>query len=214
MPEERQRPMVVADTLEDTADVATGVFAGPICGLKYQTPTMTGLTNARGEFRYRTTEAVTFLVGGVVLGTTKGAPRVNLAQLVNRVAGKIDKLHDPLVTNLARLVQTLDQDGDVESGVTIAPVVHQLLERTVLNFNQTTGDRDEAAEVVGEGEAKAGAGSFAHDPAVVALLETLNAAPDVFTAKKPRRLRSAAAARNELRRNIRGIVKMTDVKIP
>lgn len=214
MPDERQRPMLVADTHEDAAVVATGVFAGPICGLKYQTPTMTGLTNARGEFQYRKTEAVTFLVGGLVLGTTKGAPRVNLAQLVNRVAGKIDKLHDPLVTNLARLVQTLDQDGDVESGVTIAPVVHRLLERTVLNFNQTTADRDEAAEVVGEGEAKAGAGGFAHDPIVIKLLETLNATPEVFTANKPRRLRGAAAARNELRRNIRGIVKMTDVKVP
>ena len=139
--------MLVAETHEDTTDVATGMFAGPICGLKYQTPTMTGVTNARGEFQYRETEAVTFLVGGLVLGTTEGAPRVTLAHLVNRVAGKIDKLHDPLVTNLARLVRTLD--GDVEAGVTIAPVVHQLLERTVLNFNQTTGDRDEAAEVVG-----------------------------------------------------------------
>ena len=65
---------------------------------------------------------------------------------------------------------------------------------------------------MGEGEAKAGAGSFAHDSAVIGLLETLNAAPDVFTAKTPRKLR--AAARNELRRNIRGLVKVTDVKVP
>ena len=31
----------------------TGVFAGPICGLKYETPTLSGVTNERGEFQYR-----------------------------------------------------------------------------------------------------------------------------------------------------------------
>lgn len=31
----------------------TGVLAGLICGLRYQTPTASGLTNARGEFPYR-----------------------------------------------------------------------------------------------------------------------------------------------------------------
>ena len=94
-------------------DSATGVFAGPISGLRYQTPTKTGFTNERGEFQYRIGESVTFLVGGLVLGSVEGAPRVNLAQLVNRADGKIDRLHDPIVTNLARLVQTLDRDGTV-----------------------------------------------------------------------------------------------------
>ena len=88
---------------------------------------------------------MTFLIGGLVLGSVVGAPRVNLAQLVNRVDGKIDRLHDPIVTNLARLVQTLDQDRNVETGVTIAPVVHELIGPVVINFNQATTD---AAEVV------------------------------------------------------------------
>src|SRR5258708_12729149 len=55
---------------------------------------------------------------------------------------------------------------------------------------------------------------FASDPMVTELLRKLNATPEVFTANKPRALRNAAAARNELRRNIRGIIKTTDVKIP
>ncbi len=178
----------------------TGVFAGPIVGLKYQTPTRTGVTNARGEFLYKRGEAVTFLVGGLVVGTVEGAPRINLAQLVNRVAGKIDKLRDPSVTNLARFIQTLNMGGDIEAGVTIAPIVHEIIEPMVINFDQAESDAD--------------ARSFARDPMVTSLLEKLNATPGVFTAKTPRGLRNAAAARNELRRNIRGIVKTTDVKIP
>ncbi len=205
-------------------EVVTGVMAGPICGLKYQTPTGSGLTDERGGFAYRDGETVTFLVGGIVLGSVRGAPRVNLAQLVNRVDGKIDRLHDPIVTNLARLVQTLDQEGDVEGGVTIAPVVHELVAPMVINFNQADADAVDATE---GGETDGGPAithmvsfsgdqtvTFAKDAQVTALLELLNATPGVFTANTPRALRNAAAARNELRRNIRGIVKATDVRIP
>lgn len=194
---------------EQAIDLRTGFFAGPIAGLRYQSLSTSGVTGERGEFQYRAGEVVTFLIGGLVLGATAGAPRVNFAQLVNRVAGNIDKLHDPLVTNLARFVQTLDRDGDIESGVTISPEVHDAIGPAVLNFGQTTGDRIEPADAL-----ETPGGSFAHDPAVIALLEKLNATPGVFADKTPRRLVNAAAARNELRRNIRGIVKMTDVKVP
>ncbi len=187
------------------ADSLTGVFAGPVTGLAYQTPTMSGLTNERGEFRYRPGEAVTFLLGRLALGTIEGAPRVNLAQLVHRVSGNIDKLHDPSVTNRARLLQSLDQDGDVENGVTIAPAIHDVIGSRMIAFDPLPGIGIEASP---------GQDKFESDPSVVGLLDALNATPGVFTANTPRKLRGAAAARNELRRNIRGIVKATDVKIP
>ncbi|MEY2926399.1 MAG: hypothetical protein RL367_876 [Pseudomonadota bacterium] len=140
-------------------------------------------------------ETVTFLVGGLVLGTVTGGPRVNLAQLAARVGGRIDKLHDPVATNLARLVQSLDRQGRIEGGVSIAPVLHALVGPVPIMF----------------GQPEAG---FAADPAVVALLEKLNATPGVFIANTPRTLRDGASARNELRRNIRGIIKQTDVRVP
>lgn len=82
-----------------TTDTQTGVFAGPIRGLRFETPTRSGITNDRGEFQYGAGECVTFSIGGLVLGSIDGAPRVNLAQLVNRADGKVDRLHDPMVTN-------------------------------------------------------------------------------------------------------------------
>jgi len=216
--------MTDIDPVAAAAEAATGVFTGPITGLRFQTPTTAGTTNERGEFQYREGEAVTFLVGGLVLGTVEGAPRVNLAQLVNRVDGNIDKLHDPIVTNLARLIQTLDQDGTVEGGVTIAPIVHELIEPTVINFNQAAagpaGVDAPTSDAAGSGPAGMVSFAadqtitFASDPLVTELLRKLNATPGVFTANTPRRLFNAAAARNELRRNIRGIIKLTDVKIP
>ncbi|TQL52567.1 CocE/NonD family hydrolase [Subtercola boreus] len=121
-------------------------------------------------------------------------------------------------------MQTLDRDGDYENGVTIAPAVHNLIGPTVLNFNQAATDAEDAtAAQAGDtvpGTAAMVAFStdqtitFATDPTVRALLSTLNEAPGVFTADTPRRLQNGAAARNELRRNIRGIIKLTDVRIP
>jgi predicted acyl esterase len=216
--------MSITHTAEGTAEVATGVFAGPVHGLRFETPTLTGFTNERGEFQYRKGEAVTFLIGGLNLGSVKGAPKVNLAQLASRVDGNINKLHDPTVTNLARLVQTLDRNGTVEAGVTISPLVHDLIEPMVINFNQAATDPEgfdeesAGADHLGSEAMVAFASNqavaFATDPQVTGLLKKLNAAPGVFTGNTPRRLRNAAAARNELRRNIRGIIKMTDVRIP
>ena len=175
--------------------VLKGIFSGPICGLRLSSPSKSGFTNERGEFEYRRGEAVTFFIGGIVLGTAAGAPRVNLAQLVNSVDGKIDRLHGPTITNLARLVQSLDRQGNIETGVTIAPATHDLLGPMFVNWALSEAD-------------------FATDPAICGIFEKLNAAPGVFTANQPRSLRSGAAARNELRRNIRGIIKATEVRIP
>jgi predicted acyl esterase len=175
--------------------VLTGIFSGPICGLKYASPSRSGITNERGEFQYGAGEGVTFFVGGIVLGTAAGAPRINLAGLVNSVDGKIDRLHVPAITNLARFVLSLDNHGNIESGLAIAPAVHDLL--GPMFFNWALSETD-----------------FAADPTVCKIFDTLNAAPGVFTTNQPRSLRSGASARNELRRNIRGIIKQTEVRIP
>jgi len=65
----------------------TGVLAGPISGLKYQTPTFRGLTNERGEFRYEDGERIAFLLGGNAIGNVTAGPRLHLAQIVARDNG-------------------------------------------------------------------------------------------------------------------------------
>jgi hypothetical protein len=115
--------------------------------------------------------------------------------LVNRVAGNIEKLHDPSATNLARLVLSLGEAASIEGGVKIAPAVHDAVPYMPVNFNQPES-------------------AFEKDPMIVGLLAKLDATPDAFKANKSRALIDGASARNELRRNIRGIIKHTDVRIP
>ena len=190
-------PLSAAQT--GRGQLRTGVFAGPVIGLRYQTPTVSGVTNEKGQFQCRDGEVIVFSVGGKVVGNWQCADRITLAHLDPDVAGNIAKMNGFRLTNMARFVQSLDQDGIVENGVTITPRTHGLVGNRSINFNQSE-----------EQFTLAGSGGPIHQ-----LLGELNdQATGVFTADRPRFLRSAAAARNEVRRNIRGIIKMRDVKVP
>jgi uncharacterized protein len=183
----------------------TGVMAGPIAGLKYETPTHRGLTNERGEFSYENGERVAFLVGNTAIGNVTARPSVNLAQIVARVDGDVNKLKDPGVTNIARLVYTLGRDNVRDHGTVIAPEVHDIIGDRPLNFRhdvnfEATGTVDKVQQ-------------FTDDPVIAELLDDLNHA-GVFADAQPRELCTPANARNEVRRNAMGILRFRDVKIP
>lgn len=182
----------------------TGIFAGPIVGLKYKAPSCSGFTNEKGEFNYQEGERVAFLIGDIAFGSAIGAPRLNLAQVVSRVDGNIQKLLDPGLTNIARFLCSLDQDGNLDGGIVIAPEVHDVIGRRLINFRRDVSFAGPQADHVRD---------FEEDPAIGKLLEELDRG-GAFTARTPRRLCSAAAARNEVRRNILGIRRFREVKIP
>ncbi len=181
----------------------TGMFAGPVAGLKYRTPTYSGITDSRGRFHYHTGERVIFQIGELTLGSALGAPLVNLAQIVSRVDGNIGKLHDPGLTNVARFLCSLDRDGNLDGGIDIGPEVHDIVGRRPIDFR---GDVSFAAPVEHR------IADFERDPKVAALLEDL-ARHGAFSDRIGRGLCSAATARNEVRRHMLGIRRFRDVKI-
>jgi len=104
-------------TTTPPATPSTGVFTdSPVAGLHYETPTHSGTTNALGEYDYLPGESVTFSIGGIVLGSTLAGPVVSPLTLV---AGATDAT-DPVVTNIVRLLLTLDDDGNPDNGISIA----------------------------------------------------------------------------------------------
>lgn len=165
--------------------ILTGVFYR-VEGLAYQTQTLSGTTNAKGEFKYRPGENVTFSVGGLVLGSAPGDKRLTTAHLVLGVNGNIKKLKVPKATNMARFLQSLDEDGQVESGIALTARIHDAVRplKRKIDFNKAEDE-------------------FGADPNVTALFAGL-----------PAKLRTGAQARNELRRALLGIQKATDVRIP
>jgi YD repeat-containing protein len=112
-----------------TTDTLTGSFIdSPVKGLKFETPTQSGLTNNLGEFTYQAGEQVTFHIGGTQLGITPGAstitpfslfgiiPLTNESEIINALAANDVNSYDRAI-NLAILLQTLDTDGNPENGI-------------------------------------------------------------------------------------------------
>ena len=182
----------------------TGVLAGPVAGLRYRTPTCSGLTDENGRFHYVPGERVAFLVGEIAIGYTLAAPRVSLAQIISRVDGNVAKLRDPGLTNVARFLCSLDRDGNLDGGLDIPPEVHAVIGRRALDFRVDVSFAVRVSDRVR---------AFEEDPAVAAVLDELGRS-GVFTAGLPRALCSAAAARNEVRRHVSGIRRFRDVMIP
>ncbi len=99
-----------------TSIVKTGRFIdSAVAGLSYQTETRSGFTNANGEFSYLEGETVVFGLGDLKF------PAVTAAQILTplELAGVTD-INDTGVVNMARLLQSLDQDCDPGNGITIS----------------------------------------------------------------------------------------------
>ncbi len=172
---------------EKTGEILKGSFAdGPVQGLEYETQTLSGVTDAKGTFQYRPNETVTFAVGGFVLGSARGAAVITPADMALDGSGDINKLRIEKVTNCARFLQSLDEDDNVENGITISDQTKSVVRRYrhLIDLEQPEDD-------------------FTNDENIKALFGELN-----------KKLRTPAQARNQLRRTMNGIHKTTDVQIP
>jgi len=162
--------------------VEKGVFLdGPVGGLTYKTPTLEGVTKADGMFRYKSGEAVTFSVGGLVLGSTQGKKVITPLDLF----ADAKDASDQRVVNVCVFLQSLDQDGNPENGIVItkevADVVAKLGAQT--DFNKHVR-------------------RFSFDPAFRSVMAELNE-KDAFAA--PRAVRPPGAAQKHLEVTLSGL---------
>ncbi|AOY89884.1 hypothetical protein BKP64_17890 [Marinobacter salinus] len=115
-------------TLEDTK---TGVFTdSAVANIRYQTMTQSGFTNALGEYEYAEGETVTFSIGGIELPPVAATGRVTPADMTAE-ASSTDQL-----TNILRLLQSLDEDGNPDNGITITGETHTALENALVVVDQ------------------------------------------------------------------------------
>lgn len=92
-----------------------GVFIdSPIINIGYRTETLEGVTNESGEYEYLPDETVTFFIGDLELPTVTGKEVITPLELAES-----SFVNDAKVVNIIRLLQTLDQDGDPNNGLTI-----------------------------------------------------------------------------------------------
>ncbi|TAK92243.1 MAG: hypothetical protein EPO09_15465 [Aquabacterium sp.] len=175
-----------ASSGNDAQAVQSGQFKDSyVQGLRYTTATQSGLTDANGTFHYLSGERVTLSVGGVVIGTAAGAPLVIPSDLVS----DNQSVSNPIVTNIARFLQTLDADGNPDNGITIPPAAHTALASASLDFSNP---------------------AFGNSPALVAALQKLN---DKQVFADTRQLVSTDAAQRHLLASVGGSVPATPASV-
>lgn len=129
---------------EADSSVLQGKFVdSPVAGLQYKTKTQIGITGPNGEFSYKSGEKVTFFIGDIVLGDAEAEPVVTPVDLVD---GATNQLNDA-VTNIARFLQTLDDDDNPENGILIPDEVRDAAVGITINFKVSIGEFEDNPDV-------------------------------------------------------------------
>lgn len=119
----------------------TGVFVdSPVAGVDYATETRSGTTNNLGEYFYLAGETVVFSIGNIDFPPVVADGIVSPLDMVEN--GTIDT---PLVILIARLLQSLDSDGNPDNGITITEEVIDAAE--TITFDEIFADEDTFEEV-------------------------------------------------------------------
>ncbi|MGI9262126.1 MAG: DM13 domain-containing protein [Woeseiaceae bacterium] len=125
----------------------SGIFVdSPVGGFRYTTATNDGSTDENGAFSYVDGESVTFSIGDINFSTVAAASVLSPFDLADT-----DDTSDTALINMARLLQTMDTDGDVDNGITISDDAHAFATGMTLDFASTTFDADVANLIANSG---------------------------------------------------------------
>lgn len=128
----------------DDPVIREGVFVdAPVAGLTYETPTQSGATDDDGTFFYEDGQTVQFFLSDSPLGEAPAGPRLSPVDLVEGAAGP----EHPAVTNMARLLLTLDEDCDPENGIRIDESLSDIFPETAFDFSLPPDEFGQDAEV-------------------------------------------------------------------
>jgi len=148
-------------------ELLVGVFSdSPVGGLTFVTQSTSGVTNADGVFSYREGETISFSIGSLALPLAIASEMVTPLDMA-----ATDDVNDPSVVNIARLLQSLDGDGNPENGIIISENTANVFTDPVI-YDATDDSAVDAAvsEVYGQDRAAVSA-----DQAVSHFVDTLSA---------------------------------------
>src|ERR1035441_9879900 len=112
--------------------VAQGQFIdSPVGGLNYSSGGQVGLTDANGTFNYEVGQPITFSIGTIVIGTATGKAAITPVDLV---AGAEDQTN-PIVSNIAAFLQTLNAGGASSNSITITDKTRAAAVGNSVNFD-------------------------------------------------------------------------------
>lgn len=105
-------------------------------GVDFQTLSYTGTTDVDGMFKYFNGRSITFSLGDVALGSVMPKQRMSIIDLV---AGAED-VTNQTVTNMARFLQSLDDDDNPDNGILITQAVKDEMQGMEINFAKSASE--------------------------------------------------------------------------
>ncbi|WP_207063330.1 hypothetical protein [Motiliproteus sp. SC1-56] len=112
----------------------------PVANIGYRTATKEGVTDANGEYEYSDGETVTFFIGELEFPPVTASGTVTPLDLAGT-----DNTADSTVVNITRLLQSLDDDGDPDNGISIASGAEDWA--SAVDFSQSVSDFEASAAV-------------------------------------------------------------------
>ncbi len=123
------------------SNVRQGVFLdSPVENVHYETQSQSGATSETGAFHYLTGEMITFSIGDLSFLTVPAKATITPLDLTDAAEVNADA-----VTNMVRLLLTLDVDGDPDNGIQIDEQAHGAA--TPIDFDQDTESFAQSSEV-------------------------------------------------------------------
>lgn len=127
----------------DGPSVQQGVLIdSAVAGVEYtrsSSPATVLLTDAQGRYDYVAGETVAFRIGGVALGSAAGKSKLSIVDLVNASGA----LSLPVI-HRARLLQSLDKDGDPSNGIEIDAATRAALAGKTIALDGTAAEFEAA----------------------------------------------------------------------
>ena len=136
----------ITPNITPSVSVKSGSFKdSAVAGINYVSGGETGTTDSDGTFKYEEGGTVTFSVGGVVIGS--GPPSAEMTPVDIVDGGSED---NQAVVNIARFLQTLDDDGDPTNGIGISSTTSEAIKTTgkSIDFNVDATSFSENTDVL------------------------------------------------------------------
>ncbi|MBQ0796451.1 hypothetical protein [Zhongshania sp.] len=120
------------------SDSLTGIFTdSPVFGVKYKTDSFEGLTNALGEFDYRDGESVVFSIGDFEFPSVSATQQITPTDLAQG--------NSEVRTNILQLLQSLDDDGNPDNGISISAEAENAFKDSTLDLASANFDSEAQA---------------------------------------------------------------------
>jgi hypothetical protein len=127
-------------------DSLQGIFTdSPVYGVKYQTDSLRGLTNALGEFNYREGESIVFSIGDLLFPSISATQQITPTDLAQG--------NSEVRTNILQLLQSLDDDNNPDNGISISAEAENAFKDSTLDLESANFDSEAQTilDTIGDG---------------------------------------------------------------